>query len=86
MSNAHRIEALACRVELTKMYYICVRESRNLTLRGVMGIESPTFRRRTPPSPRGDDGFTVAELDAAAAAVAGAKVDRGCREGDATGA
>ena len=76
MSNAHRIEALACWVELTKMYYICVRESRNLTLRGVMGIESPTFRlpdtsKSIPPPLPSDDGFTVAELDAAAAAVAG---------------
>ena len=29
-----RIEALACWVDLTKTYYICVRESRNLTIRG----------------------------------------------------
>jgi hypothetical protein len=76
VSNTHRIEALACWVELTKMYYICVRESRNLTLRGVMGIESPTFRlpdtsKSIPPPLPSDDGFTVAELDAAVAAVAG---------------
>ena len=31
-------EALCCWVELTKTYYICVRESRNLTMRGVAGI------------------------------------------------
>ena len=76
VSNTHRIEALACWVELTKMYYICVRESRNLTLRGVTGIESPTFRlpdtsKSIPPPLPSDDGFTVAELDAAIAAVAG---------------
>ena len=76
VSNTHRIEALACWVELTKMYYICVRESRNLTLRGVIGIESPTFRlpdtsKSIPPPLPSDDGFTVAELDAAVAAVAG---------------
>ena len=42
----------------------------------VMGIESPTFRlpdtsKSIPPPLPSDDGFTVAELDAAAAAVAG---------------
>jgi hypothetical protein len=31
-------EALCCWVELTKTYYICVRESRNLTSRGVSGV------------------------------------------------
>ena len=36
-------EALCCWVELTKTYYICVRESRNLTMRGVGGIVPPTF-------------------------------------------
>ena len=55
--------------------HLRARES-HLTLRGVTGIESPTFRlpdtsKSIPPPLPSDDGFTVAELDAAIAAVAG---------------
>jgi hypothetical protein len=77
-NNRARIEALACWVELTKTYYICVRESRNLTLRGVTGIQAPTFRlpetaKSIPPPRAPDDAFNVAELDVAMRTLVGAQ-------------
>jgi hypothetical protein len=77
-NNRARIEALACWVELTKTYYICVRESRNLTLRGVAGIQAPTFRlpetaKSIPPPRAPDDAFNVAELDVAMRTLVGAQ-------------
>lgn len=77
-STQNKIEALACWVELTKTYYICARESRNLKLRGVQGITSPTFRlpdttKQIPP-PRPPEDFTsVAELDVTMGQVVGAQ-------------
>lgn len=74
----NKIEALSCWVELTKTYYICARESRNLKSRGVPGIESPTFRlpdttKQIPP-PRPPEDFTsVAEMDIAMGQVVGAQ-------------
>ena len=83
---------MACWVELTKMYYICVRESRNLTLRGVVGIESPTFRlpdtsKSIPPPFPSDDGFTFRKRIAEVGLSRGSsKVDRGSgREGGLVG-
>ena len=77
-SARNKIEALACWVELTKTYYICVRESRNLKLRGVQGIQSPTFRlpdttKQIPPPRPPEDFGSVAELDVAMGAVCGAQ-------------
>jgi hypothetical protein len=74
----NKIEALACWVELTKTYYICARESRNLKLRGVRGITSPTFRlpdttKQIPPPRPPEDFGSVAELDVAMGAVCGAQ-------------
>jgi len=43
-SQKARIDALACWVELTKTYYICIRESRNLSRRGVANIKAVSFR------------------------------------------
>jgi hypothetical protein len=39
-----QMELLACWVELTKTFYIALRESRNLSSRGVPNIKAPTFR------------------------------------------
>ena len=74
----NKIEALACWVELTKTYYICARESRNLKLRGVQGIRSLTFRlpdttKQIPPPRPPEDFGSVAELDIAMGAVCGAQ-------------
>ena len=74
----NKIEALACWVELTKTYYICARESRNLKLRGVRGITSPTFRlpdttKQIPPPRPPEDFGSVAELDVAMGQVCGAQ-------------
>ena len=69
-SRAVKIDALACWVELTKSYYIIVRESRNLRRRGVKNITEPNFRLpENPlsiPHPRSpDDGIPTADLDVA---------------------
>lgn len=71
-----KIEALACWVELTKTYYICIRESRNLTLRGVPNIRAPNFRlpdsaNSIPYAHPPDDLFPSSELDAAMGEVFG---------------
>ena len=78
VSARNKIEALACWVELTKTYYICARESRNLKLRGVQGIQSPTFRlpdttKQIPPPRPPEDFGSVAELDVAMGQVCGAQ-------------
>ena len=72
-------EALCCWVELTKTYYICVRESRNLTMRGVAGIVPPTFALPVdspdpPPAIPDDDVIPVHELDEAMFQIVGPKV------------
>ena len=76
-----KIDALACWVELTKTYYICVRESRNLSSRGVPNIVPPNFRlpdsATSIPIPMGqtpEDLIPSAEFDAAASEVFGAQV------------
>ena len=72
-------EALCCWVELTKTYYICVRESRNLTMRGVVGIKPPTFALPVdnpdpPPAVPPDDVIPEHELDEAMFQIVGPKV------------
>ena len=71
-------EALCCWVELTKTYYICVRESRNLTMRGVGGIVPPTFALPVdspdpPPAIPDDDVIPTHELDEAMFQIVGPK-------------
>ena len=88
MSNAEllRIEAFACWVELTKTYYICVRESRNLTLGVVMGSSRrrslpDTSKSIPPPRARATTPSPSRSWTSPCAGRGRAKVDRGCREG-----
>jgi hypothetical protein len=60
----------------TKTYYICIRESRNLTIRGVPNIRAPNFRlpdtaNSIPPAKPPDDFFPSGEMDAAMGEVFG---------------
>jgi|AntAceMinimDraft_12_1070368.scaffolds.fasta_scaffold31160_1 hypothetical protein len=74
--HAVKIDAMACWVDLTKTYYICIRESRNLSRRGVANITPPNFRlpentHSIPPPRHADDGIPTADLDAAMGEVFG---------------
>jgi hypothetical protein len=67
MLDGNSYESLCCWVELTKCYYICVRESRNLASQGVAGVRAPNFRLKEvqtslPPPRPPDDAIDAGEL------------------------